>query len=72
MQKELTVFIICMLALFADALLFWRILNFRLDGNLLIDSFYGGTILASLILTALCLSWFGCVLLRKIIDRVLD
>ncbi len=72
MQKELTVFIICMLALFADALLFWRVLYFRLDGNLLIDSFYGGAILALLTLAALCFSWFGSVLLRKIIDRALD
>ena len=72
MQKELTVFIICILALFADALLFWQTLNFRHNGNLLIDSFYGGTILALLILAALCLLWFGYVLLRRIIDRAAD
>ncbi len=72
MQKQLTVFIICMLALFADVLLFWQTLNFRFNGNLLIDSFYGGAILALLILAALCFSWFGTILLRKIIDRASD
>ena len=72
MQKELTVLIICLLALFADAVLFWQVLNFRLNGNLLIDSFYGGAILAVLILAALCLLWLICVLLRKLIDRSFD
>ncbi len=72
MQKELTVFIICMLALFADALLFWRVLYFRFNGNLLVDSFYGGAILVLLTLAALCFSWFSSILLRKIIDRALD
>jgi hypothetical protein len=72
MQKELTVLTICILALFADALLFWQILNFRHNGILLIDSFYGGTILASLILAALCLLWFSYILVCKIIDRTLD
>ena len=72
MQKEMTVFIICVLALCADVLLIWQTLNIRSGGNLLIDSFLGGTILASLILAALCLLWFSYALLRKIIDRTLD
>jgi hypothetical protein len=61
-----------MLALFADVLLIWQILNFRLNGNLLIASFYGGAILVLLILAALGFLWFSTVLLRKIIDRALD
>ena len=72
MQKELTVFVICLLALFADVLLLWQTLNFRVGGNLLIDSFLGGAILAALILLALLFLWFGYALLRKIIDRTLD
>jgi len=72
MQKELTVFIICLLALFADALLLWQMANLRLGGHLLKESFFGGTILASLILAALCLLWFSYALLRRIIDRTLD
>lgn len=72
MQKELAVLIICIVALLADALLFWQILNLRHDGKLLIDSFYGGAILASLILAALCLLRFSYILVRKIIDRILN
>ena len=71
MQKDLTVLIICILTLFADALLFRQILNLRHNGNLLIDSFYGGAIIALLILAALCLLWFSYILARKIIDRTL-
>jgi hypothetical protein len=72
MQKELTVFIICVLTLCADVLLIWQTLNFRSGENLLIDSFLGGTILAALILVALCLLWFSYALLRRIIDRTLE
>ena len=72
MQKELTVFIICLLALFADVLLLWQTLHFRVGETLLKDSFYGGVILALLILFALALMWFGYVLLRRIIDRTLN
>ena len=71
MQKELTIFIICMLALSADALLFWQIINLRSNGNTLVDGFYGGAILALLIVAALFFSWFGSVLLRRMIDRAL-
>lgn len=69
MPKKLTVLVICILALFADAFLFWQTLNLRHNGNLLIDSFYGGAILASLILAALCLLRFAYFLARKIIVR---
>ncbi len=72
MQKELTVLVICILMLFADALSFWQTLNLRHNGNLVIDSFYGGAILALLIMAALCFLWFSYVLLRKIIDRTLN
>jgi hypothetical protein len=72
MQKEMTIFIICVLTLCADVLLLWQILNFRSGENLLIDSFLGGAILAALILIALSLLWFSYVLLRKIIDRTLE
>ena len=72
MQKEMTVFIICVLALCADVLLIWQTTGFRLGENLLKESFLGGTILAALILAALCLIWFSYGLLRRIIDRTLD
>ena len=72
MQKELTVFIICILALFADVLLLWQTVSFQFGGNLLKESFLGGTILAALILAALCLLWFSYALLRRIIDRTLN
>ena len=72
MQKELTVFIICILVLFADVLLLWQTVSFQFGGNLLKESFLGGTILAALILAALCLLWFSYALLRRIIDRTLN
>ena len=72
MQKEMTIFIICILALCADVLLLWQTSGFRSGGNLLKESFLGGTILAALILAALCLLWFSYALLRRIIDRTLD
>lgn len=72
MQKELTVFIICILALAADVLCLWQILNFRVNGTFLIDEIYGGAIITSLAVVAFFLLWFGYLLLRKIIDRRLD
>ena len=72
MQKELTVCIICLLALCADVLLIWQTASFQMGGNLLKESFLGGTILAVLILAALFLLWFSYALLRRIIDRTLD
>ena len=71
MQKELTVFIICLLALCADVLLPWQTASFQMGGNLLKESFLGGTILAALILCGLCLLWFSYWLLRRIISRTL-
>jgi len=71
MQKEMTVFIICILALVGDILYIWQILSLRLNDKLFIDSFYGGAVLAGLILLALCLIWLSSVLLGKIINRAL-
>ncbi len=71
MQKEATVFIICILALFADVLCLWRILILWQSEKFFNESF-GGTIIVSLVLSALSLLWFGYVLLRKIIDRTFD
>ena len=71
MQKEATVFIICILALFADVLCLWQILILWQSEKFFNESF-GGTIIVSLTLSALCLLWFGYVLLRKIIDRTFD
>ncbi len=72
MQKELTIFIICILALIADVLCLWQILNFRVNGAFLIDEIYGGAIITSLAVIAFFLVWFSYLLLRKIIDRTLD
>ena len=72
MQKEMTVFIVCILTLIADVLYIWQILSLRLNDKLFIDSFYGGAVLACLILLALCLIWLGSILLGKIINRVLN
>jgi hypothetical protein len=71
MQKEATVFIICILALFADVLCLWQILILWQSEKFFNESF-GGTIIVSLVLSALCLLWFSYVLLRKIIDRAID
>ncbi len=71
MLKEVTVFIICILALFADVLCLWQILILWQSEKFFNESF-GGTIIVSLVLSALCLLWFGYVLLRKIIDRTFD
>ncbi len=71
MQKEATVFIICILALFADVLCLWQILILWQSEKFFNESF-GGTIIVSLVLSALCLLWFSYVLLRKIIDRATD
>ncbi|MEP6903680.1 MAG: hypothetical protein ABJA66_18300 [Actinomycetota bacterium] len=72
MPKETTIFIICLLALFADALFLWQTTSFRFGGNLLIDNFYGGAMIAVQIAVALALLWLSYNLLRKIIDRTLD
>ena len=72
MQKELAVFIVCILALAADVLCLWQILNFRVNGAFLIDEIYGGAIITSLAAGAFFLLWFSYLLLRKIIDRTLD
>ncbi len=71
MQKEATVFIICILALFADVLCLWQILILWQSEKFFNESF-GGIIIVSLVLSALCLLWFSYVLLRKIIDRATD
>lgn len=68
----MTVFIVGILALFADVLCLWQILNFRLNGTFLIDEIYGGAIITLLAVVALCLVWSSYVLLRKIIDRKLN
>ena len=71
MQKETTIFIICILALFADTLGLWQIFVLWQSENFFNESF-GGTIIVSLALSAVCLLWFSYSLLRKIIDRTLD
>jgi len=72
MQKELTIFIICILALTADVLCLWQILNYRVNGTFLIDEIYGGAVIISLAVIAFFLLWFSYLLLRKIIDQTLD
>ena len=72
MQKELTVFIICILSLVADLLCLWQILNFRVNGAFLVDEIYRGAIITSLAVMAFFLLWFSYLLLRKIIDRTLN
>ena len=56
---------------FADALGLWQILILWQN-----EKFYnksiGGAILTSLVILAICLLWFGYILLRKIIDRSLN
>lgn len=69
MQKELTGFFICVLALFAEALGLWQILILWQNERFYNDSF-GGAIIVSLVLAAFCLLWFSYILLRKIIDRL--
>ena len=68
MQKELTVFIICLLALFADAFGLWQILILWRSESFFNQSF-GGAIIVSLALAALSLLWFSSVLLRRMIDQ---
>ncbi len=65
MQKELTVFLICILALFADVLGFWQVSNLWLTG------FYGSSITISLAGLACCLMFLAFALLRKIIDKLI-
>jgi hypothetical protein len=72
MQKEMTVFMVCVLTLIADVLYLWQILSLRLNDKLFIDSFYGGTVLAVLILLALCLIWISSILIGKIIKHALN
>ena len=69
MQKEITVFLICILALFAEALGFWQILILFQSEKFLNDTF-GGAIIVLILLSAVFLLWFSYVLLRKIIDRL--
>ncbi len=71
MQKEMTVFLVCVLALFAEALGLWQILILWQSERFFNETF-GGAVIVSLVLSAFCLLWFSYVLLRKIIDRLTD
>ena len=64
MQKELTVFLICILALFADVLSLWQISNLWLNG------FYGTSGTISLAVLACCLMFLAFALMRKIIEKL--
>lgn len=64
MQKELTVFLIGILALFADVLSIWQ------TSNLWLTSFYGTSLTISLAVLAACLMFLTFVCLRKIIDKL--
>ncbi len=64
MQKELTVFLICLLALAADVLCFQQAVNFHLR------NVYDYTPTVSLTVLTVCLFVVGFVLLRKIISRM--
>ena len=64
MQKELTVFLIGILALFADVLSIWQTSNLWLNG------FYGTSITISLAVLAACLMLLTFVCLRKIIVKL--
>ena len=64
MQKELTVFLICILALTADILYFRQTVNFQFR------NVYDYTLTVSMAVLTVCLVLFGFVLLRKIISRL--
>ena len=64
MQKELTVFLIGILALFADVLSIWQTSNLWLTG------FYGTSLTISLAVLAACLMFLTFVCLRKIIVKL--
>ncbi len=64
MQKELTVFLIGILALFADVLSIWQTSNLWLNG------FYGTSLTISLAVLAACLMLLTFVCLRKIIVKL--
>lgn len=65
MQKELTVFLICILALFADVLSLWQISNLWLTG------LYGSSVTISLAVLACCFMFLAFALLRKIIYKLI-
>lgn len=64
MQKELTVFLIGILALVADVLSIWQTSNLWLTG------FYGTSVTISLAVLAGCLMLLTFVCLRKIIVKL--
>lgn len=64
MQKEVTVFLIGILALFADVLSIWQTSNLWLTG------FYGTSLTISLAVLAACLMLLTFVCLRKIIEKL--
>ncbi len=64
MQKELTVFLICILALFAYVLSIWQTSNLWLNG------FYGTSITIPLAVLAAFLMLLTFVCLRKIIVKL--
>ncbi len=72
MRKEMTIFMICILAFTADVLSLRQILNFRFNGSFLIDETYGGAVITSLVVAGLCVLRLSYVLLRKIIDGKLN
>jgi len=71
MQKEMPVFLICVLALCAEALGFWQILILW-QGEKCFNETFGVAIIVLLVLSAFCLLWFSYALLRKIIDRLIN
>ncbi len=64
MQKELTVFLICILALTADILYFQQTVNFQFS------NIYDDALTVSMAVLTVCLVHFSFVLLRKIISRL--
>ncbi len=71
MQKEITIFLISVSDLYADALWLWQILILWQTEQFFNDSF-GGSIVVPLVLAALGFLWFSFVLLCKIIERLTD
>ena len=69
MRKEVTVFLICTLILFADAVSGWHMFEFWQNGELDIPNLYLLAIIGALLFGGLIFSWSGIVLAGRIYEK---
>lgn len=69
MRREITVFLICMLAIFADALSGWQLVELWQTGEVNLNIVYLFGILAIQIIIAIFIVWLSVFLFKRIYQK---